>query len=159
MFKKAEWKKEIFAEDLKKVILVGLLMTLFGAILADIVGYLFSLINVNISFGVLIYAALIGIFIKKSYVNYHILYPTLGLLFMILAGILSRLFYPFIIYLNFSDYFNYLAMGKSWLYIFFGPIYNLATRFGADDYILTLFGFIIHIFAYFVCYKLAKGKN
>ena len=159
MFNRNEWKKEIFKEDLNKVILVGLLMALLGGILCAIIEYLFSLIYVTVSFGIIINCILIGLMVRKSYVNYHVLYPVLSILFMILAAILSRLFYPFIIYLNIANYFNYLASTNVWLYIIFGPVYRLAVKFGDADYITVIIGFIIHLAAYVICYRIAKGNN
>lgn len=159
MFNKNEWKKEIFKEDLKKVILIGLLMAILGGALSSVLDYSLNKIHITISFGVIIYAILIGIMIRRSYVNYHILYPVLGIVFMIVASIISRLLYPFIIYFNFSEYFNYLGSPNVWLNIIFGPIYSLATRFGASDYIYIILGFLIHFALYFLCYRLAKGNN
>ncbi len=134
-------------------------MAILGGILCAILEYSLILIHITISFGALIYAILIGIMIRRSYINYHILYPVLGILFTALAGFITRLVYPFIFYFNFSEYFNYLASTNSWLYIIFGPIYSVATRFGAQEYFYVCLGFIFHLVAYFLCYKLAKGNN
>lgn len=162
MFKLYNWKEPIFKKDLIAVIINGLLFGILGGILAGVLDYLMVLINFSVSFGLIILTYMIGIKVRKSYYSYHILYPVLGLVFLVLGLFVSYVAFYFMalrsldtfgLFLDPFFYLNFLLEPASGIISFFTNGYNLLSL------IVGILNVIIYIWAFVFCYRLIKGRN
>ncbi len=85
MFNKNNWKEPLYKNDVINVVIDGLVAGILGGVLAGALDYLFGLLNIIISFGLIILAYLVGYRVRKGYYSFHILYPVLAVLFMTLG--------------------------------------------------------------------------
>ena len=107
MFKGNNWKEPIYKDDLKNVILNGIVFSILGGVLAGTLDFLMVLLNLSISFGLIILTYMVGVRIRKSYYTYHILYPVLGILFLTL-GLFCSYFTNYFLLLKSVDTFKLL---------------------------------------------------
>ena len=161
MFKLYNWKEPLFKKDLIAVIINGLIFGILGGILAGVLDYLMLMINFSISFGLIILTYMIGIKVRKSFYSYHILYPVLGLAFLVLGLFISyATFYfvafkfdAFIFFIDPFFYLNFLLKPANGIINFFTNGYNpLSLSLG-------ILNVIIYIWAFVFCYRLIKGRT
>ena len=164
MFKLNNWKQTIYKDDIKAVIINGLLMAILGGILAGLVDYLLCIkLNSEFAIGLVIIAYLIIYKVKTAYFNYHILYPVLGMVFLLLGMYVAHITELLI---TFKDYEYYLE------YIFKEPEFHFAfiTRYYTDlkcsfeynkiaDIFWSIFNIIVVVTIFIYCYKGVKGRN
>ncbi len=162
MFKKYNWQQPIYKNDLLNVLLNGLLSAILGGILAGILDYLFGeILNLPISFGLIIICYMVGLRMRKGYYSFHILYPVLSIFFMMFALIFSEFAFMFCIFPQAST-FQLLISGKFYLNVILGPVYYIIECFKSFQILYLILGilnFIIYIFAFRICYKIVKGRN
>lgn len=162
MFKLNNWKEKIYLDDLKSIIINGLLAAILGGVLAGLVDFLFvRILSVGISFGLLILFYFITGRMKKSYYNYHILYPVLSLVFMVIGLIFSEFSYYFC-YFQSLHTFKLLISGSFYLDVLLSPVYNLIVFFKTFDILALVYGIInllVYIYAFVICYRTVKGRN
>lgn len=162
MFKINNWKEPIYKNDLINVIVNGLIAAILGGILAGLLDYLFDMINLRISFGLIIITYVIGSRMRKGYYSYHILYPLLSILFMILSLFVCDVTYMCMIYSSVSIIPIILTDVDYYINFLLSPIYYLYVCFNSFDIlylILGLLNIVIYIWAFRYCYKLVKGRN
>lgn len=161
MFKKYNWQQPIFKDDLISVLVNGILSAILGGLLAGCIDYLFGLISFPISFGLVIICYMIGSRMRKAYMSYHILYPTLSILFMLIALIFSRFAQYLCIYQSFSV-FKMLISYQFYLSILRAPIYYIILcikSFNILNLFIGIIDVIIYIYAFVFCYRMVKGRN
>jgi hypothetical protein len=161
MFNKFAWKQEIYKDDLLPVIGNGLLFAVIGGILAGLLDFLCNLIGLNISFGLIIISYFVGSRVNKSYYSYHILYPTLTIIFMLIGLLFSDLSYLFCMFRSFDIFLNFIKP-MFLLNILISPISNVIRSlisFNILDLFINLFNLVVYIFAFIYAYRLAKGRN
>ena len=147
--------------ELKNVIINGLLFALLGGILAGSLDFLFNYINAPISVGLVLLSLLIGYRIKKTYNSYHILYPTLTILFMI-VGLFVAYFTMNIFLHGIGNFFNILGDGYFYLSFIESPIslFILGIKQGNGwNITFGVVNAIIYVVAFYVCYNIAKSSN
>lgn len=162
MFKKYNWQQPIFKDDVISVVINGILSALLGGILAGLLDYLLgAVIGLPIVIGLFLFCYMIGTRMKKAYSSYHILYPTLSILFMIIGILVSDIAYVvcatrgrgvWTILGSFDFYFNSL----------FGYIRNIFMYIMSLSILPALIQFLnlgIMIYAFVLCFKIVKGKN
>lgn len=162
MFKKYNWKQPIYKNDLLNVLLNGFLSAVLGGILAGILDYLFgNILNFPISIGLMIICYMVGLRMKRGYFSFHILYPVLSILFMILGLIFSEFAYMFCIFPQAST-FRLLISGSFYLNVILAPVHYIIECFKSFQIVYLIVGilnFIIYIFAFRICYKIVQGRN
>ncbi len=161
MFKKYNWKQPIYKDDLINVLINGFLCAILGGLLAGCIDFLFGLISFPISFGLVIICYMIGLRMRKAYMSYHILYPTLSILFMIIALIFSRFAQYLCIFQSFSV-FKALISLDFYLSILMAPVYNIILyikNFEIYNLIIGIINIIIYIYAFVFCFRMVKGRN
>lgn len=162
MFKRFYWAQPLYKNDVINVCLNGILSAIIGGVLAGVLDYLFmDVISLPLSFGLIIICYMIGNRMNKGYYSYHILYPTLSILFMVIALIFKEFSYLFMIIKDFSV-FKYLISPKFYLNVITGPIYYIIQCFKSFNLLYLLLGIInlfIYVLAFRFCYKLVKGRN
>ncbi len=167
MFKKYNWQQPIFKNDVITVIIFGLTAAILGGILSGLIDALMLSINVRVSFSLLICALLVGFSVKKAYTTYHILYPTLALLFYLIA-----LFFSFVGknvgVLGISSIGYIFSQPITYYYFIVGPfisLYNIfynLFKFGEFDFLnllFTLLNFAFYGLGFYGVYRIAKGNN
>lgn len=162
MFKMYNWKQPIYKDDLKAVILNGLLFSILGGVLAGTLDYLMDLLNLAISFGLVILTYMVGMKVKKSFYTYHILYPVLGIVFLTL-GLFISYFTSFLMIYRSLDAFKLFLSPYFYLNFILQPVTQIITFF-RNGYnplylIIGLLNLFIIVWAYVYCYKLIKGRD
>lgn len=161
MFNKYQWKQPIYKEDLKPVLLNGIVFSILGGILAGLADYLCSLIGLGISFGLIIISYFVGKKVRESYYSYHILYPTLTIVFMLIGLLFSNIAINFIIFRNAAVIISMLKP-MSILNILISPVKLVIYSVLAFDFInlfISLFNLAMYTFAFIYAYRVAKGRN
>ena len=162
MFKKYNWQQPIFKNDVITVIIFGLTAAILGGILSGLIDALMLSINVRVSFSLLICALLVGFSVKKAYTTYHILYPTLALLFYLIA-----LFFSFVGknvgVLGISSIGYIFSQPITYYYFIVGPIIGLTNVFKVTfDFLNLLFAIlniVFYVLGFYGVYRIAKGNN
>ena len=162
MFKKYNWQQPIFKNDVITVIIFGLTAAILGGILSGLIDALMLSINVRASFSLLICALLVGFSVKKAYSSYHILYPTLALLFYLIA-----LFFSFVGknvgVLGISSIGYIFSQPITYYYFIVGPIIGLTNVFKVTfDFLNLLFAIlniVFYVLGFYGVYRIAKGNN
>ena len=161
MFDIDNWHKRIYKDDLSYVLINAVAVVILGGIIAGSIDYLFSLVNVNISFGLIIITLLLGFRMRKSYYNFHILYPVLSIPFMILAIFISTLT-EWVYLLGIQNFNNILLDSQFYLNFIEQPVYYIVKAFNPFDGLVLALGIVdtlIYIWSFYFCYKLVKGNN
>lgn len=162
MFKKYNWQQLIYKDDVINVILNGLIFSILAGILAGVIDYLFvRVLGLSISFGLIIMCYMIGNRMRKSYYNYHILYPVLSIVFMLLSLIFSEFAYMFCAFPQIST-FKLFISGNFYYNVLISPIYYLLQCFKSFDIIYLIVGIldvVIYVLTFQICYKLVRGRN
>ncbi|MBQ3253846.1 MAG: hypothetical protein IJA65_04745, partial [Acholeplasmatales bacterium] len=120
------------------------------------------MIDLRISFGLIIITYVIGSRMREGYYSYHILYPVLSILFMILSLFVCDVTYMCMIYSSVSIIPIILTDVDFYINFLLSPIYYLYVCFNSFDIlylILGLLNIVIYIWAFRYCYKLVKGRN
>ena len=161
MFNKYAWKQPIFKSDLFPVLLNGLIFCILGGILGGLIDYLAQLIGLSISFGLIILCYFIGKKVNQGYHSYHILYPTLTILFMIIGIIFSEFTYLLCYIKSFEVFKNFISL-KFIINIITSPITSVIKSilvFNLLNTLLYAFNLIMYILAFVYAYRFAKGRN
>lgn len=161
VFSKYNWKQTIYKDDLKNVILNGLLVAILGGILAGLVDYAFQLLNLVISIGLLLLCYLIAFRVKKAYTSYHILYPVLAIVFLIIGLFFKQVSYYFCLMPDVKT-FSLLIDGGFYLSFILSPFQYLISAFKSFNIYTLLIGIIdliIYILAFIYTYRFTKGRN
>lgn len=162
MFNSNNWKEAIYKDDLKSVILNGIIFSILGGILAGALDYLTNMLNVPISFGLIIIVLMVSSRIKKSFYTYHILYPVLGIVFLTL-GLFVSYFTNYLIIFKGISAFTLFSNPSFYLNFLLDPIYGIIIFFRNGYNVFYLLAGILNlaitIWAYVYCYKLIKGRN
>ncbi len=157
-----QWKYRIDKTDILMTILYGLLGAIFGGFAAGSIYYLLLKINITLTLDLFILTLLIPFLIKRGYNKYHILYPHLAILFLILGLIVTSFTYFMFLYGGIEQSFNILKDSYFWLYILERPYaYFLAFADTKDSFYL-LFGIInivIYLLSFILTYKLSIKKT
>ena len=165
MFNKNNWHEPIYKEDVKHVILNGLIAAILGGILGGALDYLFNVvIKFPISFSLVIMVLFIGYRCKKGYYSYHILYPVLAILFLIISIFFCLYSFYAISYMVIGEYRIYLifAYPSFWLSFITAPISALLFGINNSDIGYIIYGvidLIFYICAFWFLYRMVKGKN
>ncbi len=158
MFNINNWKEPILKNDIKFVLLNGILFSLLGGILGGSLDFLFSYINVRLTFSLIILTLFIGYRVSRSYSSFHILYPTLTIPFMIFGMFISHFTYLVILY-GIQNIGFVLTSSNLYLGFLLSPVSELIYGIQANiayDIVLGIVNIIIHIIAFVSCYLLAK---
>lgn len=162
MFKKYNWQQPIYKNDLLMVLLNGFLACLLGGILGGLLDYLFGIIlNLPLSFSLILFSFMIGTRMNKGYYTYHILYSVLSIVFMLLAILFSNMTYVLCL-LGGNAFWSYLGTGTFYLNSFFGFIIDLVNSIRIFSFIGTLIAFInvaVVVYSFYFCYKLVKKEK
>jgi hypothetical protein len=165
MFNKNNWREPIYKEDVKHVILNGLIAAILGGILGGALDYLFNVVlKFPISFSLIIMVLFIGYRTKKGYYSYHILFPVLAILFLILSIFFCIYSFYAISYMVIGEYRIYLifAYPSFWLSFITAPISALLFGINNSDVGYIIYGvidLIFYICAFWFVYRMVKGKN
>ena len=162
MFKLYNWKQPIYRNDLISVLLNGILTAILSGILAGALDYLLSILNFPLSFGLFIICYLIGYRLRKSFYSYHILYPVLSILFMLIALFVSDVTKLCMIYNSLSALPQILTNPNLYISFILGPFYYFYLCIKSFDVVNLLLGaldVVIYIWAFMICYKTVKGRN
>ena len=162
MFKKFNWQQPIYKHDLITVLIFGLSAGILGGIIAGLIDALMLSLGINISFTLLIITLIIGFSVKKAYESYHILYPTLAIVFLIIA-----LFFSYVakfVGAGGIGMIGYvLSRGDTYYLFILSPIFGIINNFrNGFDFLSFLFNLINIIFlglAFYGTYRIAKGNN
>ena len=162
MFKKYNWQQPIFKNDLITVIVFGLTAAILGGALTGLIDALLNSINIGLTFSLLFNALIVGYAVKKGYSTYHILYPTLSLLFLIIALFCSYVsFYVGIVGINYLG--AILSLGSTYYRFILDPIFDLRNSFGSNFNFLSFLFAILNIaftcLAFYGVYRISKGNN
>lgn len=159
MFNKNNWKEPLYTNDVIGVTIKGLAACILGGVLAGALDYLFSILNIMISFGLIILAYLVGYRVRKGYYSFHILYPVLAVLFMTLGLFFSMLMRELLVFnFDFSKMGYYFGLVSYNVLIqpFIAPI--LAIRSGdVLNFIIYMINIACYVLAYILCYRLASS--
>ncbi len=162
MFKKEKWQEPMLKNDVKNVIISGILFAILGGILGGSLDYLFkNVIGFPITFGLIIISLLIGYGVYRAYGSFHILYPTLTILFMIL-GIFVAFFTLHLCINGISSFFTILGTGEFYLNFIKLPFstFIVGIKYGnAGDIFMGIVNMVIYVLAFFGCYLIAKGRS
>lgn len=162
MFKLYNWKQPIYKNDLINVIINGLLSAILGGILAGVLDFLFGeILHFPISFGLIIICYMIGARMSKGYYSYHILYPVLSILFMIIALVFSEFAYIYCLLPHIST-FRYLISISFYWNVLISPINYIIQCIKSFNVMYLFVGILnlaIYIFAFRICYKLVQRRN
>ena len=162
IFNKYFWREPIYKDDLKSFLLNGFMYSILAGILAGALDTLFWMINFPLAFGLVIICFMLGSRLSKSYYTYHILYPTLSIVFMLIALLASDITSTCLIYRSASDIVRILSSGQFYLGVFFWPIINLIDIIKSFDMVNLLFLILdvgIYTWAFIYCFKMVKGRN
>ncbi|MGM9969365.1 MAG: hypothetical protein ACI35S_03110 [Anaeroplasma sp.] len=162
MFKLYNWKQPLYRNDLISVLVNGLLTAILAGVLAGALDFLFSMINFPLAFGLLIICYLVAYKVKKSFYSYHILYPVLSLIFMVIALFISDVTKMCMIYNSISALPTILSTPSFYLAFILGPLYYFYICIKSFDVIYLFLGIIdiiIYVWAFMICYKTVKGRN
>lgn len=161
MFKKNNWLEPIYKNDIIGVLLNGFFSAILGGILAGVVDFLFNMIDFPISLGLIIICYMIGSRMKRGYDSYHILYPVLSILFMIIALIFSDFAFYFCLMPELST-FKLFIDGDFYLAVITGIIYYILLSITQFEFIYLVCGIlnlVIYIYSFIICYRIVKGRN
>ena len=162
MFKKYNWQQPIYKNDLRTVLIFGISAMILGGILSGLLEALLYDLNIRISFSLLLNAVFIGFLVKKAYASYHILYPTLALVFYFFSFFFSDLGRNVGI-LGLQNLGYIFTSPQTYYYFIIIPFRNLIYMINYGfDFVLLLF-LLLNIFFYILgfvsVYKLSKGRN
>ncbi len=162
LFSKYYWSQPIYKDDLKGVLLNGLIFSVLGGILAGALDFLFVRLGFPLMFGLIIICYLVGTRMRGGYYTYHILYPTLSILFMIIAFFFSEVTQMCLLYQDISILPSILSSGSFYLNFLFGPFMMLIDTiksFNILDMVLDILNICIYFWAFAYCYRMVKGEN
>lgn len=165
MFNKNNWREPIYKEDVKQVIKSGLIAAILGGILGGALDYLFNVVlKFPISFSLIIMVLFIGYRTKKGYYSYHILYPALAILFLILSIFFCIYSFYAISHMVIGEYRIYFIFTypSFWLSFITSPISALLFGINHSDVGYIIYGvidLIFYIWAFWFVYRMVKGKN
>ena len=162
MFKKYNWQQPIFKNDVISVIIFGLTAAILGGMLSGLVDALILPIGIRVSFSLLINALIVGFAVKKGYESYHILYPTLTILFYLIA-----LFFTFVAknigVLGIGEIGFVFSQPETYYYFIIGPIISLVNCFtGGFDFLNFLYAILnigFYGLGFYGAYRIAKGNH
>lgn len=162
-----KWKMPIYKHDVLIVILYGFLSALLLGILAGAVNFLFDQINVKVSIGVFLLAYGISFTLKRAYYSYHILYPTLAVIFMIFGLFVTLVSYYCFIFRDIRIILEYLSRLDFYILFFKSPfIYHIAFfknifggSFEAEVFIYMILDTLIYSAGFFIVSKNTIGRN
>ncbi len=162
MFHIGNWKMPIYKDDVRNVVLYGLIYSILAGILAGSLDFLFGkLWRIPISFGLIVLSVIIGTQVRRGYRSYHILYPVLTIVFMILGLIVSDFVYIFYHFPTISTFKCFIQWSFYW-YVIEGSIdYILLCfrNFRIEYLIMGIAEVLVYGFSFCFCYRLAKGRN
>lgn len=122
-----QFKYPIYKDDVKLVIINGILTAIFfGFLLGFIDGFL-AIINFPLSICLFLIGGFVGRKIRKSYYTYHILFPVLAVVFTLLGYVFFC--YGSFVIINLYASKDFLLVIKSFFIpqnLFLNLIYNLA---------------------------------
>lgn len=153
---KNEFKEEIYKEDLIKVITTGLLHTVIFAILGGFINIgLVILFNFQTSLIVYLLGVMIARAIKESYINRHILYPLLAVVFLILGIFVFNIVSVFAYNRTFelSIFIECIKIGSVQTLNIFNPFYYIS-NFNINE----LLYLVIVLFTIFNTYRNSKNN-
>lgn len=165
MFNKNKWKEPIYKQDVIGVIVNGLLAAILGGILGGSLDYLLGIVwNFPISFSVLILVFFIIWRVRKGFYSFHILYPVLALVFLVIGIFVVEYTVVAIGYIQMGYYQIHLIVITPlfWEQFLMTPIYELrlGIMYGsAKDIILGILDVIFYIWAFWYTYRMVKGRN
>ena len=165
MFNKNNWKEPIYKNDVIGVLVNGLIAAILGGILGGSIDYLLNVVwGFPLSFSVLIVMFFIIWRVRKGFYSYHILYPVLSLVFLIIGIFFVEYTVISIGYMTIGNYniHTILITPLFWEQFLMSPIYTL--RFGimygsAKDIIFGILDIIFYIWAFWYVYRMVKGRN
>lgn len=161
MFNKFQWKQTIYKDDFLPVIGNGLLFAVIGGILAGLLDYLCQILGISISFGLIIISYFVGSRVNRSYYSYHILYPTLTIVFMLIGLLFSDLAYLLCMFRSLEVFLN-IIKPMFLLNIVISPVTNVISSLlslNILDLAISVFNLIMYAFAFIYAYRVAKGRN
>ena len=162
LFSKYYWSQPIYKEDLRGVLLNGAIFSILGGILAGALDFLFMRLGFPLMFGLIIICYLVGTKMRSGYYTYHILYPTLSILFMIVAFFFSEVTQMCLLKQSISIIPALLSSGSFYLNFLFGPfmmLVNTIKSFDILNMILVILNICIYFWAFGYCYRIVKGGN
>lgn len=151
MFKKYNWQQPIYKNDVINVIINGLLAAILGGILGGLIDFLLGKINFPLSISLILISYFVGTRVRKGYFNYHILYPTLAILFL-LIGLFFNTFTYYMMYFNFITAIHMLGSTNFYLQIL-SPISYIVSFFRNFNF-LYLFYTLLELVIYGLCIKI-----
>ncbi len=105
---KNKFRQPLYKDDLKYVLLNGIVAMIFVSIAMGIVEAFLAKINFPFSICVYLIGFLIGRQISKHYYTYHIWYPTLAVIFTIIGYIIFNAAFIGVIIGNFNYVIKYI---------------------------------------------------
>lgn len=147
------FKEEIYKEDLKKVVLNGLIsIFLYGTFIGGISFLIKEILNIPLSIEYIAIAYIVSSNVAKSYYKGHILYPLLSIVFFIGALIMSNFAYLFVLNkVNISLIFDILLSSVTYTLDLFNPFTQLFKGvFGIFNYLILI---------YIIYFTFQRSKN
>ena len=160
MFKLYYFKKPMNKSDVKGVLLNGLIAAIISGLVGGAIDFLFYKINFSLELGMFIICFAVGFRMKRGYKEYHILYPTLTFLFMLLGLLFDGLMYYMLYYMDFGSFFSYISTFEFYLQSLFSPIMQLIEvikDYSLYKLVLALVNVVIYFVVFQSCYKFVKG--
>lgn len=165
MFNKNNWREPIYKQDLIGVLLNGFLMAILGGILGAGIDYVIQVVfKIPLSISELIIMYLIAWRVKKGFYSYHILYPILGVVFLLFAFWVNLYAFQSIVAIQsgFYDIYVFITWPSFWISYLLLPVNTLILGIRILDalgIVMGVLNLIFYIFAVWYVYHTVKGRN
>lgn len=159
MFSKYNWKQPIYKNDCVNVIINGLIAAILGGILGGLLDYLLSMINFPLSFSLILISYFVGSRVRKGYFTFHILYPTLAVVFLF-VGLLFQSLTEYM--LIFGGNIIMILSSISFYLSVLEPILHFVRFFNSFSFIYLVYA-LLELIIYYLCikytFRLASGNR
>ena len=162
-----KWKQPIYKHDVLIVLLFGFISALVFGIIGGAIDYLFIKYDINISLSIVILALGISYILKTRYASYHILYPTLAALFLVLGLFISDLTLVIFSFQNLKLIFSTLSNYAFYLGFLLSPFVNLISfisglvhgTFLLEALLYAFLDIVTYSFAFYFVTRNTIGRN
>ena len=162
-----KWKQPIYKHDVLIVLLFGFLSALAFGIVGGTIDYLFLKYDVQISISIVLLAIGISYVLKTRYASYHILYPTLAALFLVIGLFISELTLAAFAFQDIKVIFNLLSTLSFYTDFLLSPFANIIIffkalfhgSFDAESLLYSLLDIVTYSFAFYFVTRNTIGRN
>lgn len=165
MFNKNNWNEPLYKQDVIAVVVNGLVAAILAGILGGAIEYLFDMLGFSISINLLLIAFLVGLRVRRGYYTYHILYPVLAIVFLLVGLLISH--YSYIIFYHLfvnksSSGFMVIFTKGFWISFLLNPVSTLILGISIKSPLNIVLGIIdlaITAWSFYFVFLMAKGNN